>query len=73
MFFKKIMFCLSLLFGKTACKAMMQSHILRSLSAPASSSVCKFSLRYPHKTSCLVMRIKQLITHPFSSSQFISM
>ena len=32
-----------------------------TLSAAASLSVCKFSLHYPHKTSCLVMRIKQLI------------
>ena len=27
-------------------------------SAQASLSVCKFSLHYPHKISCLVMRIK---------------
>ena len=26
-------------------------------------SVCKFSLHYPHKISCLVMRIKLLIIH----------
>ena len=30
------------------------------LSASAIISVCKFSLHYPHKISCLVMRIKQL-------------
>ena len=32
------------------------------LSAPASLSVCKFSLHYSHKIRCLVMRIKQIIT-----------
>ena len=26
-------------------------------------SVCEFSLHYPHKVSCLVMRIKKLIIH----------
>ena len=31
--------------------------------AQANLSVCKFSLRYPHKISCLVMRIKQMIIH----------
>ena len=30
---------------------------------PASLSVCKFSLHYPHKTSCLVIRMKQMIIH----------
>ena len=33
------------------------------LSAQASLSVCKFSLHNPHKRSCLVKRIKQLIIH----------
>ena len=32
-----------------------------TLWAPASLSVCKFSLHYPHKISCLVMRIKHMI------------
>ena len=32
-----------------------------TLSTPASLSVCKFSAHYPHKISCSVMRIKQLI------------
>ena len=32
-------------------------------SAPASLSVCKFSLHYPHELSCLVTRIKQMIIH----------
>ena len=26
-------------------------------------SVCKLSLHYPHKISCLVMRIKEMIIH----------
>ena len=30
-------------------------------SAPASLTVCKFSLQQPHKISCLVVRIKHLI------------
>ena len=34
-----------------------------TLSGPVSLSVYKFSLHYPHKTSCLVMRIKQMIIH----------
>ena len=34
-----------------------------TLSAPASLSVCKFSLHYPHKISCLIMRIKKMIIH----------
>ena len=29
----------------------------------SSLSACKFSLHYPHKISCLVVRIKQLIIH----------
>ena len=29
----------------------------------AGLSVCKFSLHYPHKMGCLVMRIKQMIIH----------
>ena len=29
----------------------------------ASLSVCRFSLHYPHKTICLVIRIKQMIIH----------
>ena len=33
------------------------SHKQLTLSAPASLSVYKFSLHYPHKISCLVMRI----------------
>ena len=33
------------------------------LSAPASSSVCKFSWYYPHKISCLVIRKKRMIIH----------
>ena len=32
-------------------------------SAPASLSVCKFSLCYPYKMSFLVMSIKQMIIH----------
>ena len=32
-----------------------------SLSAAASVSICEFFLHYPHKTSCLVKRIKQMI------------
>ena len=32
-----------------------------TLSAPASLSVCKFSVHYPHKTSCLVMRKQQVV------------
>ena len=35
--------------------------IILTFSAPASLSVCKFSLHYPHKISCLVMRTKPLI------------
>ena len=34
-----------------------------TLSSPGSLSVYKFSLYYPHKISCLVMRIKQMIIH----------
>ena len=34
-----------------------------TLSAPAGSSVCYFSLHYPQKISYLVMRIKQMIIH----------
>ena len=34
-----------------------------SLSAPDCLSVFEFSLHYPHKISCLVMRIKQMIMH----------
>ena len=33
------------------------------LLAPFHLSVCKFSLHFPHKISCLVMRIKQMIIH----------
>ena len=32
-----------------------------TLLAPACLSVCKFSLYYPYKISCLVMRIKQMV------------
>ena len=56
-----MIFCLSLLFGIIACNTMIRSHISRSLSAPGSLSVYKFSLRYPHKIGCLVMRIKQKV------------
>ena len=38
-----------------------------TLSSPASLSVCKFSLHYPHKTSYLVMRIKQIIIDSYLS------
>ena len=31
--------------------------------SPTSLSVCKFSLYYPHKISCLVMRVKQMIIY----------
>ena len=34
-----------------------------TLSAPASLSVCKFSLYYPRKRSCLVMRIKRMVIY----------
>ena len=34
-----------------------------TLSAQASFSICKFSSHYPHKASCLVMRIEQLVTN----------
>ena len=34
-----------------------------ALSAPASLSVCKFSLHYPQKINCLVRRIKEMIIH----------
>ena len=37
--------------------------ITLSVSAPAALSVCKFSLHYPHKIGCFVMRIKQIIIH----------
>ena len=36
---------------------------LLTLSAPASLTVCRFYLYYPHKISCFVMRIKQIIIH----------
>ena len=34
-----------------------------TLSASASLSVCKFSLLYPLKVSCMLVRIKQIIIH----------
>ena len=34
-----------------------------TLSATASLSECKFSLRYLYKISCLVMKIRQMIIH----------
>ena len=34
-----------------------------TLSSPASLPACKFSLHYPYKINCLVMRIKQTIIH----------
>ena len=37
--------------------------LVLTLSAPDSLSVCKLSLNYPCKISCLVLRIKQLIIH----------
>ena len=43
------------------CSLLTVSHEaspLLTLSVPASLSICKFSLHYPHKISCLVMRIK---------------
>ena len=33
------------------------------LSVPATLTVCKFSLYYPYKISCLVMRIQQMTIH----------
>ena len=36
---------------------------LVTVSAPASLSECKFSLHYPHKISCLLMRIRQMNIH----------
>ena len=32
--------------------------VVLTLSAPASLSVCKFFLHYPHQISCLIMSIK---------------
>ena len=41
-----------------------ESILQLTLSVPANFiSVCKFSLHYPYKISCLVMRIKQMIMH----------
>ena len=48
-------------------KQSLSQRSLLTLSAPASLSVCKFSLYYPHNISCLVMRIKQMIIHSYLS------
>ena len=48
--------------GDLYCSGMPCIHILTP-SAPASSSVCKLSLYCPHRISCLVMRVKQMILH----------
>ena len=66
LFLVVVVFTLSFNALKTS-REIKNSHIgtsTASLSAPASLSVRKFFLHYPHKTSCLViMRTNQMIKH----------
>ena len=47
-------------------RQLLNIDVLNHLS-PASLSVCRFSLHYPHKISCFVIRIKQMIIYSYLS------
>ena len=70
-----IQFCLSI-FSKCTnyCitdppRYMLCIHLLLSPFSPTWLSVCKFSLHYLHKISCLVMRTKFLVTYSCNLSK----
>ena len=50
-------------FATVSFSSVCSNHLFLTLSAPPSLLVCKFSLHYPCKISCLVMGTKQSIIH----------
>ena len=54
---------MKILNDQSSRKIVLEGRKTLTFSSPASRSVCKFSLHYPHKISFMVMIIKQMIIH----------